>query len=140
MLFAAVAMAACCNCYNGTARSQTPITGDPWKLVQMDGRALVLAEDDPADLFTITFGTDGRMTGKGACNRLSGTYKNDNTNGTLSFGGIAVTRMMCLKYAEQESRFAKLLGNIDAYTIDGTMLLLLTNGEQVLMLERAAAE
>ncbi len=129
-------MASCCNCYKGTERSQTPLTGDPWQLVQMDGRAFTLDEEDAPDLFTLTFGEDGRMTGKGACNRLSGTYKNDNSNGTLTFGGVAVTRMMCLKYAGQESRFAQLLGGIDAYTIDGAMLLLFTNGEQVLMLER----
>jgi heat shock protein HslJ len=136
LIIAAAAMSSCCDCLKGTQRSQTPVTGEPWRLVQMDGRAFTLGEDDPADSFTITFGDDGRMTGKGACNRLSGTFKNDNNNGTLSFSGIAATRMMCLKYGEQESRFAKLLGSVDAYTIDGLMLMLFTNGEQVLMLER----
>ncbi len=139
IVFAAVAMASCCNCYKGTERSQTPVTGEAWRLVQMDGRAFTTGEED-IDGFTLTFGDDGRMTGKGSCNRLSGTYKNDNSNGTLSFSGVAVTRMMCLRYAEEESRFVKLLDAVDAYTIDGRMLMLFTNGELMLMLERVSVQ
>jgi putative lipoprotein len=136
LVCAAAAMASCCDCYRATERSQTPVTGEPWRLVQMDGRPFAYAEDAPADIFTLTFGEEGRMTGKGSCNRLSGTFTNDNSNGTLSLGGLVATRMMCPDQAN-EDRFLKLLGSIDAYTIDGNMLMLFTNGEQVLMLERA---
>jgi heat shock protein HslJ len=131
LLFAAGALASCCNCYKGTARSDTPLTGKGWQLVQMDGR-MFTAEGDS---FTLTFGDDGRVTGKGSANRLNGTYANDNSNGTLSFGGMASTRMMSPDQGS-ESRFLKLLGTVDGYTIDGRMLLLFVNGEQVLMLER----
>ena len=135
IFFAAVAMASCCNCYKGTLRSQTPITGEPWRLVQMDGRAFSIEQGD--DGFTLSFGDDGRMTGKGSCNRLSGGFKNDNSNGTLSFGGVVATRMMCPDQSS-ENRFVKLLGAVDAYTIDGQMLMLFTNGEMTLMLERVS--
>lgn len=128
---AALGVASCCNCYKGTERSQVPVTGEPWRLVQMDGRMFTTEEDN----FFITFGDDGRITGKGSCNRLSGTFKNDNSNGTLSFGGIAATRMMCPRQ-EDEDRFVKLLGQVDGYTIDGRILMLFTDGEQKLMLER----
>jgi putative lipoprotein len=131
-----IAATSCCNCYKGTERSQTPVTGEPWRLVQMDGRAFSFDGDG----FFITFGDDGRMTGKGSCNRLSGTFSNDNSNGTMSFGGLVSTRMMCVQYGEEEARFVKLLGEADGYTIDGRMLMLFTNGEQKLMLERVEEE
>lgn len=137
MLLALVALAAtaCCNCLKGTVRSQVPITGDAWRLVQMDGRTF----ETEGDAFTITFGDDGRAAGKGACNRLTGGYVNDNSNGTFSLTGLVATRMMC-KDQESENRFVKLLSEADAYTIDGQFLMLLRGGERTLILERVAKE
>ncbi len=140
LLFAAMALGACCNCYKGTARSQAPITGEQWRLVQMDGRTFTLDGDGEGKLdtrsFVITFGEEGRMTGIGACNRISAQFENDNSRGTLSIGGVAATRMACPEHGEQEARFLKILGEVDGYTIDGRLLMLFTNGEQKLILER----
>ncbi len=126
-------MASCCNCYKASVRSQTPVSGNAWQLVQMDGRTF----DAPEDAFVLTFGNDGRVSGRGSCNRLSGTYENDNSKGTLSMGAMVSTRMMCPDQ-QNEDRFVKLLGEVDGYTIDGQMLMLFTRGERKLMFERVA--
>lgn len=137
ILFAAAAllMAGCCACLKGTKRSAVPITGEPWKLIQMDGRAFEAAEG----AYTIALDDQNRFTGKGACNRLTGTYAADNTRGTFSMEGAVATRMMCLDQ-KNEDRFVALLTSADAYTIDGLHLMLFTNGEMTLMLERVVAQ
>lgn len=132
ILLVALAAAGCCKCLRGASRSQIPVTGEPWRLVQMDGRTF----EAEGDTFTIAFGEDGRLSGKGAANRITGSYTNDNANGTFAVSGLAATRMMSLKNQEEENRFVKLLQEADAYTIDGTFLMLLTKGERTLILER----
>lgn len=100
-------------------------------MVQMDGMSFK-AEGDS---FTLSLTTENTLTGKGDCNRLMGGYKSDNANGTISFGNVASTRMFCPNQAN-EDKFLKLLGEIDGYTIDGNMLMLVANGELKLMFER----
>lgn len=135
LLVAAGAMASCCNCYKATERSQISLTGDGWQVIRMEGR---MFEAD-GDSFTLTFGDDGRVAGTGACNRLNGPYSSDNGNGTMSFGALVATRKMCPDQAN-ENKFMKLLGTVDGYTIDGRLLMLFRNGEQIMMLERIAAK
>lgn len=126
-----VLVSSCCSCRIPAKRSTVPITGGEWQVVQMDG-VNIKAEGDS---FTLTFKTDNTFFGKGDCNRLTGGYKSDNTNGTLSFGGVASTRMFCPKQAG-EDKFIRLLNETDGYTIDGNMLMFFTNGELKLMFER----
>lgn len=125
------AVSSCCSCRNPAKRSAAPITGGEWQLVQMDGMSFK-AEGDS---FTLSLTTENTLTGKGDCNRLMGGYKSDNANGTISFGNVASTRMFCPNQAN-EDKFLKLLGEIDGYTIDGNMLMLVANGELKLMFER----
>lgn len=124
-------VASCCNCGKVASRKGGALTGDRWQLVQMEGRAFA-AENDA---YTLTFAEDKKVTGKGDCNRLTGTFENDGANGKLTFGPMAATRMMCPDQAS-ENQFLRLLGTIDSYSIDGRIMTLFANGEQKLMFEK----
>lgn len=123
--------ASCCNCGKLSGNRGGTLTGGQWQLVQMEGRAFA-AE---GDAFMLAFAEDMKVSGKGDCNRVHGTYQNDAKAGTLSFGPLASTRMMCPNQAN-EDRFLRLLDGIDSYSIDGRMLTFFSNGEQKLMFEK----
>jgi putative lipoprotein len=127
---AALTFAGCCNCGKISSRTGS-LTGSPWQLVQIDGRTFAAA----AESYTLNFAADNNVSGKGDCNRLSGTYASDREKGTLSFGPLVATRMMCPDQAS-ENAFIKALDTIDSYKIDGRMLVLFADGEQKMMLEK----
>lgn len=58
-----------------------------------------------ADVFTLTFNTDGKFSATTDCNSINGSYEVDGSK--ISFGNIASTRMYC--EGSQESVFIKLL-------------------------------
>ena len=78
--------------------------------------------------FTVTLLAEGnRLTGVGACNRLTGAYKTDGKR-TLKIGPLAATMMACPGMDEEEA-FTKMLESVTHYDMDGPMLLLLSDGE-----------
>ena len=110
---AAAFMAGCCNC-----RSYQK------KLIQLGGKAVKPEEGK----FTVTLLAEGnRLTGVGACNRLTGAYKTDGKR-TLKIGPLAATMMACPGMDEEEA-FTKMLESVTHYDMDGPMLLLLSDGE-----------
>ncbi len=127
---AALAFTGCCNCGKMSSRTGS-LTGGRWQLVQFEGRTFAAAGES----YTLTFSADNNVSGKGGCNRLTGTFKSDREKSTLSFGPLAGTRMMCPDQA-QEDAFLKTLGTVDAYRIDGGMLLLFADSELKMMLEK----
>ncbi len=127
---AALTMAGCCNCGKMLSRTGS-LTGEGWQLVQFEGRAFTAASDS----YTLRFAADNTISGKGDCNRLTGTYTSDRDKSTLSFGPMAGTRMMCPDQAREDA-FLKTLGAVDSYRIDGKMLLLFVDGELRMMLEK----
>ena len=68
-----------------------------------------------------------RLTGVGACNRLTGAYKTDGKR-TLKIGPLAATMMAC-PGMDEEDAFTKMLESVTHYDMDGPMLLLLSDGE-----------
>ena len=130
MAVAALTFSGCCNCGKTSSRTAS-LTGDRWQLVQMDGSAVSAAVDS----YSLSFAADNTVSGQGDCNRLTGTYASDREKGTLSFGPLASTRKMCPDQAREDA-FMKALDTIDAYQVDGTMLLLFADGELRMMLEK----
>lgn len=118
-----VLVGACCPCRKHRTTENKPLVATQWQLAQLNG-SVVPVQDD---LFTITFGEDGRLSGLGVCNRLMGQYEVDQTGG-LKIGPMASTRMAC-PGMERESVFAEVLSGTTHYDIDGQMLMLLTDGE-----------
>ena len=77
---------------------------------------------------TVTLLAEGnRLTGVGACNRLTGAYKTDGKR-TLKIGPLAATMMAC-PGMDEEDAFTKMLESVTHYDMDGPMLLLLSDGE-----------
>jgi heat shock protein HslJ len=74
--------------------------------------------------FTISFGTDGKATGKTDCNSYFTSY-NVGTDGAIKFQNIGATKMYC--EGAQESVFLRDLGLSSNYMVTET-------GELVLML------
>lgn len=111
----------CCACRKG--KNAKPLVGTQWHLVRMMERDLQIAPED----FIFTFDADGHFGGKGACNRMMGSYTTTDKGG-ITFGNVASTRMMCPN-VDLEAELSKILEDATHYEIDGDMLMLLSNGE-----------
>ena len=118
---AALALVAAVAC----GRADLPLENTQWKLVELDGDANpAFAEDD-----TFVFSLDGKsITGVGACNRFFGGYELSQPNG-FELGMMGMTRMACPNM-ELEDAFVQMLDEVDAYAIEGDMLMLLCRGEK----------
>ena len=129
VLLAAVAVMAvsCCSCRKnnsttGGTRHSASLTGTTWQLVEIDGTKFKASGDS----FTLILADDGKVSGKGDCNRMMGSYtKND--AGMLTFGRLAGTMIYCPNQAD-EDKFLVTIETIDSYAIDGDMLALSSGG------------
>jgi len=95
----------------------TELAGE-WLLEDLGGRGVM-------DLVqtTLAFDGEGRVSGSGGCNRFTGSYTF--SDGELSFGPLAGTKMMCPEAVmDQEDRFHKALGAVDRVAVDGPFLLI----------------
>ena len=108
---AAAFMAGCCNCRSYQKKTRRPLAGTEWQLIQLGGKAVKPEEGK----FTVTLLAEGnRLTGVGACNRLTGAYKTDGKR-TLKIGPLAATMMACPD-GKKEKKF------VTAYLGDAGML------------------
>ncbi len=116
--------AGCCHCRSYQKKTQRPLTGTTWQLIQLGGQSIRPEEGK----FVVTFSVEkNRMTGRGACNRLSGSFQTDNKR-MLRIDDIASTRMTCPDIG-QEQAFLRALQSTTHYDMDGPILLLLSDGE-----------
>ena len=120
-IVAALVIVSCCRC-GSKSRNNASLT-NKWQLVKLMGQD-VTAEGDS---FTLTFTDEGRISGKGSCNRLMGDYI-AGADGKLEIGQLGSTRMLCPNEGNENLYFAT-VGNADAYEIDGQTLMLLCEGE-----------
>lgn len=102
------------------------LKGTTWiweKTIMRDGSANMPKKPD---VFTITFGTDDRISGKTDCNGFGGTYKLG-SDGVLTFGPFMSTLMYC--EGSQEREFTGNLAGVNRYTeVDGKLTLLMAEG------------
>lgn len=135
LLAALAALAAgCCPCRSYQKRTQRPLVGTEWQLIQLGGRKIT----PEAGRFTLTLLADGqRVAGTGACNRLTGTYTAGEKR-ALRIGPLASTRMACPDQ-EDERAFVEALESATHYDMDGPMLLLLHDGELRAVLQAVPA-
>ncbi|MBP7242379.1 META domain-containing protein [Amaricoccus sp.] len=70
------------------AAAQQGLAGSEWRPLTIAGQPF------PEGVEAIVqFGADGRLTGRGGCNRFTGAYSVDGE--TLTVGPVAATRMAC---------------------------------------------
>ena len=119
--------AGCCPCRKG--KNSYSLNGHSWHLIRMMNHDLKIA----ANQFVFTFADDGKFTGVGACNHISGQYTKSD-KGAMTFQDLASTRRMCPDI-ELEAAFNQILEQTTHYEIDGDMLLLLSNGDMQAVLQ-----
>lgn len=98
------------------------LSGEPAP-VGAGGRAIDLVLDQQA----------GTASGFGGCNRYTGSFSNEghSSHGTpIDFGDVASTMMACVDGEAAERSYLKMLGEVDAYRMEGDELALLS-GDQV---------
>ena len=118
---AVILLSGCCACRKG--KNNLPLHGTEWHLMRLMGKDLALDNDK----FVFTFSADGEFAGTGACNRIFGAYKSNDSR-ALSFENLASTRRMCPD-ANLETEFSAVLGRATHYEVDGNILMILSNGE-----------
>lgn len=79
-------------------------------------------------------GAEQRAAGFSGCNRYTGGYVREGVaeqGSPLSFGPLAGTRMACAEGGELEQNYLRLLGVVNAFTLEGDTLTLLAGPEVV---------
>jgi len=92
----------------------TTLMGKKWEWVRTTYTSGKVFTPKKASLFSLTFGTDGTVSGTTDCNSVGGPYTTSGTS-TLAFGALATTLMAC--EGSEESTFTALLGQVTGYTI-----------------------
>lgn len=105
--------------YRGCGRSL--IRGVPWLLEDLNGKGVI----DRVRV-TLLFDAEGRMYGRGGCNRYNGGYTLEGERLSIS-PNVAATMMACVAPAvmEQEHAYFQSLPKMTHATVDGTGILLL---------------
>lgn len=99
-----------------------------WELKELNGNHIEV--DKRAQFFLLfTPGQVGRVSGKGGCNRLTGTFELVGERG-MKFGAIASTKMACPEM-EQETLFLKALAEANQWKIIDNQLFLLKDGSNL---------
>lgn len=95
------------------------LEGTAWRLEDLAGTPAL-----PNVEATLEFMADGKIAGKGSCNRFFGTATI--TGATLAFGPIGSTKMACIdeNIANQETRYFQALEGAERYELaDGKLLI-----------------
>ena len=129
-LAAGLALATCAI----AAADPTPLTDTEWRLVSLDSADGPATVEGPST-FTVTFGADGQAAFQLDCNRGSGSWQATAPtpdSGSLSFGPIAVTLMMCPQ-PSLDSRVAAALSGVGGWHIqDGQLTMTPASGDTAL--------
>lgn len=114
----------CCACRSYQQKTRRPLIGTQWQLIQLNGKPIPA---EPGKFSITLLEEDHRLTGIGACNRLSGFYEQGEDR-AIKLGPLASTMMAC-PGMEREHEFNAAIESATHYDMDGPMLLLLSDGE-----------
>lgn len=112
-------------CGPAAAAEPTPLADTAWQLVSIDTPSGPTPVED-SSAFTVSFGADGHAAFRLDCNRGSGGWQaasDTPDSGTLSFGPIAVTLMMCPE-PSLDTRVAAALGAVGGWRITDDRLVM----------------
>lgn len=102
-------------------RALHELSGTSWKLVKLQAGDDTAVPDDSSK-YTITFGSNGRVTARVDCNRGSSTWKSARAN-ELQFGSWSMTRAKCAP-GSLHDRIVTEGANVRSYYIKGGHLFL----------------
>ena len=121
-------MSGCCTPCRTYQKQQRPLVDTEWQLVQLNGRNL----PSESEGFTLHFTPAGEVQGVAACNRLMGSFTTSKER-TLKIGPLASTRRMCRD--PREGEFFEALNRVTHYEMDGPMMMLLSEGSLLMILQ-----
>jgi para-nitrobenzyl esterase len=99
------------------------LAGTSWQLVQFQSSEGTSRKPDDKTKYTVTFGTDNRVSVRFDCNRGSGTWSSPGPN-QLRFGSMAMTQAACLTLGSLHDRIARDWANVRSYVLkDGHLFL-----------------
>lgn len=120
----------------GQPQVDSPLRGTNWRLVQLDGQRVLLAQGQRAPQLTIS--ADGtQVSGHGGCNRMSGPV--EIRSDRIRFSQLASTRMACATGQQLESAFFDALERSARWKISGSQLELRDGRDRVLARLEAAS-
>ena len=99
-----------------------PIEGTVWKLTYMNG-------DIPEGIDVSARFDNGKVTGKGICNRYFADYETD--SGQLKIGPVGATKMLCPDNAMLESQYFGTLSKAQSYSVNGEKLSITCEGAKL---------
>jgi len=107
-----------------SSEERTSITGKYWKLIEINGKPVVLDESIGSEPFIILRNEDRRVNGSGGCNTISGSFEISEGN-RIKFSQMATSLKACLNM-EFEEALKKALDMADNYSLsdDGKYLSL----------------
>jgi putative lipoprotein len=118
-----LALAACGGEDDGDAGGP-PLEGTEWTLASG-------VDDVPDDAVPTLMLDDGTASGSGGCNNYTGPYEVDGDS--LTIGPIAGTMMACEEpKMTVETTYLQALEATDAWSVDGSELVLSSNGDETL--------
>jgi len=124
--FAAAGFTAGCHGTAYPTSTTWPLNGTVWKLVELNGAA-VAANHLPSIVFDASA---SRVSGRAGVNDFNGSYQQ--TEGAMTFGPLAVTKMAGSERQMQvEQQFLAALGRVTAWRIEGNLLVLLADKQEV---------
>jgi heat shock protein HslJ len=91
---------------------------------------------------TITFNSDGTLTGFGGCNNYFGSYtltgQTSKFGPSMTIGGLGSTQMYCAETSDLEMTYLNLLRSTMAYSITNNKMLLTTDERNQLSYDKAS--
>ena len=115
-------------CAQDTIKPDVTLTNTYWKLVELNGAAVVPGEG--RELHMILRGDD-QVGGYAGCNQFTGSVTV--TGDGIAFGPIASTRRMCPDVMQQEDAFLQALENAQRFEISGEDLAIENASGEVTM-------
>lgn len=120
---------AACGRDSGAKDQTDPLIGTTWQLLTIESMSEAeqpsTTIDTPAE-YTVTFGQDGQAGFRVDCNRGNSTWTTEAgsaESGSLTFGPIGLTKMMCPQPSD-DAKVAAALGRVRSYLLsDGKLHL-----------------
>lgn len=113
-----------------------PIEGPVWRLEQLGGEPIASSGDPQRDPQVQFDRRNGRVSGSGGCNRVSGAFERNGSS--LKMSQLAATRAACTDPARgaNEAQFFAALQSTTSYRLQGTsrMTLLDSSGRSLAVL------
>ncbi|MBX2983319.1 MAG: META domain-containing protein [Flavobacteriales bacterium] len=122
----------CSDRENGMAGENLDMIKGKWELQSLEGTPVKMPAGIEQPYLSID-STGKNLSGYGGCNRIFGEFKV--SNDSISFPGLAATRMYCEATQKIEDGFLKALNTTRTYTLKKDELVLM-GGKELAVLRR----